>query len=238
GEGLAVVGGGRARELPGPAVEIPPGDLVRERMEAGRVRPEPGQELDQDSERVVVALGKRRTGLTAFEQKRVPLVVASEQAHRAVPVPALERVGLLLVLAVRVLELKDGRRPVGKLRANDVACRTGRIRISEPEPPVARDRSGERLGHPRYPMARSRGVAQPGSALRSGRRGPQFESGHPDICTASKPCGSLCFAAPSSPSWRRAARARAFKTTTAPSGTRSAESSPTRQRPTRAPRSG
>src|SRR6185312_9785134 len=26
--------------------------------------------------------------------------------------------------------------------------------------------------HPRYPMARSRGVAQPGSALRSGRRGP------------------------------------------------------------------
>ena len=32
----------------------------------------------------------------------------------------------------------------------------------------------------RYPMARSRGVAQPGSALRSGRRGPQFKSGHPD----------------------------------------------------------
>ena len=31
----------------------------------------------------------------------------------------------------------------------------------------------------RYPFA-ARGVAQPGSALRSGRRGPQFESGHPD----------------------------------------------------------
>jgi hypothetical protein len=30
-------------------------------------------------------------------------------------------------------------------------------------------------------MARFRGVAQPGSALRSGRRGPQFESGHPDL---------------------------------------------------------
>src|SRR5437868_2078176 len=29
-------------------------------------------------------------------------------------------------------------------------------------------------------MAAHRGVAQPGSALRSGRRGPQFESGHPD----------------------------------------------------------
>jgi gas vesicle protein len=30
-------------------------------------------------------------------------------------------------------------------------------------------------------MPRFRGVAQPGSALRSGRRGPQFESGHPDL---------------------------------------------------------
>ena len=31
----------------------------------------------------------------------------------------------------------------------------------------------------RYPVL-ARGVAQPGSALRSGRRGPQFKSGHPD----------------------------------------------------------
>ena len=30
------------------------------------------------------------------------------------------------------------------------------------------------------PYEPSRGVAQPGSALRSGRRGPQFKSGHPD----------------------------------------------------------
>src|SRR2546421_8319083 len=29
-------------------------------------------------------------------------------------------------------------------------------------------------------LSPSRGVAQPGSALRSGRRGPQFKSGHPD----------------------------------------------------------
>ena len=38
------------------------------------------------------------------------------------------------------------------------------------------------LGHGldyRYPL-RARGVAQPGSALRSGRRGPEFESPHPD----------------------------------------------------------
>ena len=32
-----------------------------------------------------------------------------------------------------------------------------------------------------------RGVAQPGSALRSGRRGPQFKSGHPDSSWG-KPC--------------------------------------------------
>src|SRR5262249_42789582 len=42
----------------------------------------------------------------------------------------------------------------------------------------------DRAQHARYPMARFRGVAQPGSALRSGRRGPQFESGHPDISLA------------------------------------------------------
>ena len=34
-----------------------------------------------------------------------------------------------------------------------------------------------------YPVG-ARGVAQPGSALRSGRRGPQFESGHPDCSRA------------------------------------------------------
>ena len=32
----------------------------------------------------------------------------------------------------------------------------------------------------RVPCIPPRGVAQPGSALRSGRRGPQFKSGHPD----------------------------------------------------------
>jgi putative hydrolase of the HAD superfamily len=32
----------------------------------------------------------------------------------------------------------------------------------------------------------ARGVAQPGSALRSGRRGPQFKSGHPDAHASSK----------------------------------------------------
>src|SRR5436305_14926546 len=39
------------------------------------------------------------------------------------------------------------------------------------------------LRHRPLPYGASRGVAQPGSALRSGRRGPQFESGHPDFLT-------------------------------------------------------
>ncbi len=40
-------------------------------------------------------------------------------------------------------------------------------------------------------LARLRGVAQPGSALRSGRRGPQFKSGHPDRRGASNPASPL-----------------------------------------------
>ena len=49
----------------------------------------------------------------------------------------------------------------------------------------------------------ARGVAQPGSALRSGRRGPQFESGHPDTHRAAQrsrgpgpvsACGATCAA--------------------------------------------
>ena len=42
-----------------------------------------------------------------------------------------------------------------------------------------RCRPGEPSGDYRYPL-RARGVAQPGSALRSGRRGPEFKSPHPD----------------------------------------------------------
>jgi glutamate/tyrosine decarboxylase-like PLP-dependent enzyme len=42
-----------------------------------------------------------------------------------------------------------------------------------------------------------RGVAQPGSALRSGRRGPRFESGHPDIRAAAFNVAALCLSAAS-----------------------------------------
>ena len=62
------------------------------------------------------------------------------------------------------------------LAGADVALRPElRSRPREREVDVEEDRAE----HRRYPMARSRGVAQPGSALRSGRRGPQFESGTP-----------------------------------------------------------
>ena len=41
-------------------------------------------------------------------------------------------------------------------------------------------RAAERRRAERLRICAPRGVAQPGSALRSGRRGPQFKSGHPD----------------------------------------------------------
>ena len=47
--------------------------------------------------------------------------------------------------------------------------------VCEPDDLVAAGHSRDY----RYPL-RARGVAQPGSALRSGRRGPEFESPHPD----------------------------------------------------------
>src|SRR4029079_8995425 len=58
-----------------------------------------------------------------------------------------------------------------------------RSRASESEVDVEEDRAK----HRRYPYGRFRGVAQPGSALRSGRRGPQFESGHPDFSPLTGP---------------------------------------------------
>ena len=66
--------------------------------------------------------------------------------------------------------------PAGRTRG------TGRSRAARPR--ARRSRLGvppaESTAANRYPFA-ARGVAQPGSALRSGRRGPQFESGHPDF---------------------------------------------------------
>ena len=61
------------------------------------------------------------------------------------------------------------------------ACRTpgsGRPRAARSRSATISSRGPSRRDY-RYPF-RARGVAQPGSALRSGRRGPEFKSPHPD----------------------------------------------------------
>ena len=120
--------------------------------------------------------GSQRSRRSAFAR-----VVAAQQPHRAVAVPALERVRLLLGLAVRDPDPQHRRRAVRELDPDDV---------SEPPPttygsPSVRSHSSARSSTDMpLPYGAFRGVAQPGSALRSGRRGPQFESGHPDLGSA------------------------------------------------------
>ena len=58
-------------------------------------------------------------------------------------------------------------------------------RVDTSRPPLAAGTAGQGNGYP----CRARGVAQPGSALRSGRRGPQFKSGHPDFPQGGNPGG-------------------------------------------------
>ena len=98
-------------------------DLVGERVESGRVFPEPRQQLDEHAERIVGAVREERPRLAALEEQRVPRVVAAQEPHRAVSVPALERVGLLLGLAVRMADLQHRRRAVGELHPDDAAPR-------------------------------------------------------------------------------------------------------------------
>ena len=83
----------------------------------------------------VARAGEEGTGLAALEQHRVALVVTREEANRAVAVPARERVGLVLGLAVRPGDLEDGGRPVGQLCADDVPARPRRIGLSEGQTP-------------------------------------------------------------------------------------------------------
>ena len=101
--------------------------------------PEPRQQLDQDVERALAAgRGEERPGLAALEQQRAARRRRGEQPDRAVAVPALERVRLVLGLAVRVVDLEHGRRPVRRARRarrgrRSRAC-TAR-RASGPTPP-------------------------------------------------------------------------------------------------------
>jgi hypothetical protein len=79
--------------------------------------------------------------LAALEQQRASCVVAREQEHGPVPVPTLERVGLALALPVRKADLERGRSSV-RVRANDMARRSTRVRLAERELPGPRA-----LGH-------------------------------------------------------------------------------------------
>ena len=97
------------------------------------------------------------------------------------PRAALERVRCPVLLLWggrdRQVPLDDGFEYARRLRAPiRVIADCGHLLIGE-RPDACAQAIDDFVPLPYDP---SRGVAQPGSALRSGRRGPQFESGHPD----------------------------------------------------------
>ena len=99
----------------------------------------------------------------------------------------------------RQVPLEDGFEYARRLHAPlRVIADCGHLLIGE-RPGRLRPRDARFLWLP-LPCSPSRGVAQPGSALRSGRRGPQFESGHPD----EKPAPGGLFSCPAFPRGRRA----------------------------------
>ena len=88
-----------SRHLLHPAVS-----LVREQPEGMIARCGAGQSLDEpgrDRDLVGALRGEQNAGHAAFEEERPPLVVAREQAHGAPPVPAGERVSLVVGLEMR-----------------------------------------------------------------------------------------------------------------------------------------
>src|SRR5690242_14674194 len=106
---------------------------------------------------------------------------------------------LIVVLELGVAAQLDesgvsGRLVAGRLQMKPVALAGDDVALRSELRPRSREREvdveEDRAEHARYPMARFRGVAQPGSALRSGRRGPQFESGHPDFLALADPMRS------------------------------------------------
>ena len=113
-------------------VGAPPGGLVRERPErrAGG-DPQARQQVDQHGQRVAVGARQRLPRLAALEQQRP--AVTREQPDRAVAVPALERVRLVLGLAMWVGMLEHGRRSVGQGGAHRTPAGTGRVRLTDAE---------------------------------------------------------------------------------------------------------
>ena len=66
----------------------------------------------------------------------MPLVVAREEPHRTVAVPALECIRLLLGLAVRPEDLQHRRRPVRALDPHDMAASAGDVRLAGAQIPA------------------------------------------------------------------------------------------------------
>ena len=83
----------------------PPRGLIRQRRKRRPRRlPQPRQEIDENFER---PLSQVAAGPAALEEQSMALVVASQQTHRSVALPVLERVRLVLALAMRPLNLED-----------------------------------------------------------------------------------------------------------------------------------
>ena len=144
----------RLRRLVFGSFEVSNADMLSERAIHGFLR---AAELHADALSAGLALVRDdpRRGL---EHVRCPVLVLWGGRDRQVPVEDGFEYARRLRAPIRVIpdcgHLLIGERPDACARAID-----------------------EFLALPYDP---SRGVAQPGSALRSGRRGPQFESGHPD----------------------------------------------------------
>ena len=111
----------------------PPGRFVsegQERLASGL--PEPRQEVGEDVERRLEPdLGECGPRASALEQERVPLSVVVEQTNGAVAVPDAERLGLVLALASRELDLEDDVPGRNRERGERV-----RVRIFELERPL------------------------------------------------------------------------------------------------------
>lgn len=144
----------RLRRLVFGTLEVSNADMLSDRAIHGFLR---AAELHTDTLAAGIALARDdpRDGL---ERVRCPVLVLWGGRDRQVP-------------------LEDGFEYARRLRAPiRVIADCGHLLIGE-RPDACAKAIDEFVPLPYDP---SRGVAQPGSALRSGRRGPQFESGHPD----------------------------------------------------------
>ena len=137
----------------------PPRGFVRERGK-GRIGalPEPRQEVDEHLERL---LPQKRPRAAALDEKRVAFVVTRQQPHGAVAIPELERIRLVLALAMRPLDLEDD-----VTRGNDVRHEPALEALLELEIPLP----GALVDQGRQALLPRRVYAGVGQRYASGRR--------------------------------------------------------------------